>query len=75
MKAADFIKDIRSSTQRMWESHKLYLSTNGEQGMRCFTPDKMEALLNRTDREIIELGLAKGINIEDAEEYLTSVGQ
>ena len=73
MKAADFIKDIRTSNQKLWESHQLYLSTNGAQGMKCFTPDKMEVLLKRTDKEIIELGLAKGVSIEDAEEYLANI--
>lgn len=73
MKAAVFIKDIRDSNQRLWDSYQTFLSTNGEQGMNCFTPDKMESLLKRTDREIIELGLAKGVVIEDAEEYLAGI--
>lgn len=73
MKAKDFIVDVRSSNQRLWDSYQLFLSTKGEQGMNCFTPDKMKQLLERSDREIVEQGLAKGVYIEDAEAFLQSV--
>lgn len=73
MKANDFIVDVRSSTQRLWDSYQLFLSTKGEQGMNCFTPDKMKQLLERSDKEIIEQGLAKGVYIEDAEAFLKGV--
>lgn len=71
MKAADLIKDVRASTQRLWDSHQLFISTNGEQGMKCFTPDTMQALLNRTDAEIIAKAESKGLTIDDKEEYLS----
>lgn len=73
MKAKDFIVDVRSSNQRLWDSYQLFLSTKGEQGMNCFTPDKMKQLLERSDKEIVEQGLAKGVYIEDAEAFLESV--
>lgn len=73
MKAADLIKEVRESTQRMWDSHLQYIETNGEVGMLCFTPEVMKKKLERTDRDIINEGIAKGVLIEDAEEYLASL--
>lgn len=73
MKAAVLIKEVRESTQRMWDSHLQYIETNGEVGMLCFTPDIMKQKLDRTDRDIINEAIAKGVAIEDAEEYLASV--
>lgn len=72
MKAEILIKEVRESNQKLWDSYQLFLSTNGEQGINCFTPDKMKRLLERTDREIIEAGIAKGIAIEDADVYLNA---
>lgn len=72
MKAEVLIKEVRESNQKLWDSYQLFLSTNGEQGINCFTPDKMKRLLERTDREIIEAGIAKGIVIEDADVYLNA---
>jgi len=73
MKAADLIKEVRESTQRMWDSHLQYIETNGEVGMLCFTPEVLKKKLERTDRDIVNEGLAKGVLIEDAEEYLASL--
>ena len=70
MKAEVLIKEVRESTQALWESHQRYIETNGEAGLLCFTPDVLIQRLNRTDREIVEQGLAKGVYIEDAEDYL-----
>ena len=72
MKAEILIKDVRESTQRLWDSYQLFLKTNGKQGMNCFTPDTMLKKLNRTDAEIIAQAEAKGLLIEDKEEYLAS---
>lgn len=73
MKAANLIKEVRESTQMLWDSYQKYIDTNGEEGMLCFTPDVLKEKLNRTDRDIIEQGLAKGVYIEDAEEYLANL--
>lgn len=70
MKAADLIKEVRESTLMLWNSHQKYIETGGKVGLLCFDPDVLEARLKRTDREIIEQGLAKGVYIEDAENYL-----
>lgn len=75
MKAADLIKDVRESTQRLWDSYQLYLSSNGKRGLNCFTPEAMEKLVNRTDAEIIAQAEAKGLTIEDKEEYLAKVSE
>jgi hypothetical protein len=72
MKAEVLIKEVRESNQKLWDSYQLFLSTNGEQGINCFTPDKMKRLLERTDKEIIEAGIAKGVVIEDADIYLNT---
>ena len=72
MKAEVLIKEVRESNQKLWDSYQLFLSTNGEQGINCFTPDKMKRLLERTDKEIIEAGIAKGVVIEDADIYLNA---
>lgn len=72
MKAEILIKEVRESNQKLWDSYQLFLSTNGEQGINCFTPDKMKRLLERTDKEIIEAGIAKGVVIEDADIYLNT---
>ena len=74
MKAADLIKEVRSSTQLLWDSHMRYIESGGEVGMPCFTPDILKQKLGRTDRDVIEQGLAKGVYIEDAEEYLAKLG-
>ena len=70
MKAEAFIKEVRESTQALWDSHQKYIETGGRVGLLCFDPDVLEAKVKRTDREIIEQGLAKGVYIEDAEDYL-----
>lgn len=75
MKAANLIREVRESTQLLWESHQRYIKSGGEEGLYCFTPDVLIQKLNRTDREIIEQGLAKGVYIEDAEEYLDGIGK
>lgn len=73
MKAESLIKEVRESNQRLWDSYQLFLSTDGKQGMNCFTPDKMKAMLDRTDAEIIAQAEAKGLTIEDKDEYLASL--
>lgn len=73
MKAAALIKEVRESTQALWESHQRWIETNGEMGLRCFTPDVLKEKLERTDRDIIEQGIAKGVYIEDAAEYLANI--
>lgn len=73
MKAATLIKEVRESTQLLWNSHMRYIESGGEVGMPCFTPDVLKQKLERTDRDIIEQGLAKGVYIEDADEYLAKL--
>lgn len=74
MKAAALIKEVRESTQHLYDSYQKYLETDGKMGLCCFDPDLLEERLKRSDRDIIEQGLAKGVYIEDAEEYLAKLG-
>ena len=53
----------------------ILLETDGKMGLCCFDPDLLEERLKRSDRDIIEQGLAKGVYIEDAEEYLAKLGR
>ena len=69
MKAAALIKEVRESTQHLYDSYQKYLETDGKMGLCCFER------LKRSDRDIIEQGLAKGVYIEDAEEYLAKLGR
>ena len=73
MKSAALIKEVRESTQALWDSHQRYIATNGQLGLRCFSPEVLEEKMKRTDREIIEQGLERGVYIEDANEYLASL--
>lgn len=75
MKAAALIKEVRESTQHLYDSYQKYLETDGKMGLCCFDPDLLEERLKRSDRDIIEQGLAKGVYIEDAEEYLAKLGR
>jgi hypothetical protein len=37
--------------------------------MRCFSPEKMQELINRTDDEIIMAAIARGVYLEDLDNY------
>ena len=57
------------------DARQKWLETDGKMGLCCFDPDLLEERLKRSDRDIIEQGLAKGVYIEDAEEYLAKLGR
>ena len=65
MKVKDFIDYIRKDRLELWNQHLLWVKTNGEQGIRCATPEIMESLINETDEEIIHKALDKGFTFED----------
>lgn len=73
MKTEVLIKEVRSSTKMLWDSHQRYIATNGEQGMCCFTPDILEQKYRRTDEDIIREAEEKGIHLEDKDEYLAKL--
>ena len=75
MKAAALIKEVRESTQHLYDSYQKYLETDGKMGLCCFDPDLLEVRLKSSDRDIFEQGLAIGVYIEDAEEYLAMLGR
>lgn len=72
MKAAALIQEVRESTQYLYDSYQRYLESDGLVGLNCLDPDTLMKRLNRTDREIVEQGLAKGVYIEDANEFLSA---
>lgn len=73
MKAAALIKEVRDSTQYLYDAYQRYLESDGLVGLNCLDPDTLTQRLNRTDREIVEQGLAKGVYIEDADEFLAGL--
>lgn len=75
MKAEALIKEVRESTQYLYDSYQKYLETDGRAGLFCFDPDTLMQRLNRTDKEIVEQGLAKGVYIEDADEFLAGLAK
>lgn len=75
MKCADLITSVRASTQQLWDSYQLYLSSGGAHGLNCFTPEALERKLNRTDEEIIALAEKRGLYIEDKDEYLAGLNK
>lgn len=70
MKAKELIEQERIKIQQLYNSHKLWEETKGEQGLKCLSPEKVEKMLDRTDKEIIQAGLDAGLWIEDAEMYI-----
>ena len=70
MKSKDLIEQERAKMQQLYNSHKLWENTNGEQGMQCLNPEKLERYIDRTDKEIVQAGLDAGLWIEDAENYI-----
>ena len=50
MKAAALIKEVRESTQHLYDSYQKYLETDGKMGLCCFDPDLLEERLKRSDR-------------------------
>ena len=69
MKAKDVIEMVRRDVEIMWQKHLDWLATNGEQGMPCLDVPAMQKLRNRTDLEILDKALSRGMYIPDYEEY------
>ena len=72
MLAKEVIKKNRESLEKLNQYHLQWLSSNRHEGLQCFDYDEFLKLYNMTDKEIIETVLAKGVVIEDAEEYLNT---
>jgi len=75
MKATEFIKVVRDDLKELYEMHQLAVSTDGQSGLLCFNPEQLIEKMNRSDREILEFYIAQGAEIDDADEYLNSIGQ
>lgn len=70
MLAKEVIKKNRDVFEKLNEYHKQWKESNHKAGLQCLDYDEFMKLYNMSDREIIETVLAKGVVIEDAEEFL-----
>lgn len=69
MTGQQLVDMIRKDREELWNEHLLWVETKGEQGVQCLTIDKMQALLNESDEDIIRKGLINGVYISDLEKY------
>ena len=69
MTGQELITLIRKDRQELWDSHLLFLKTEGKQGVQCLTPEKMQVLLHESDLEIIKKGILNGVYISDIDLY------
>lgn len=73
MKAQDVINKNRKSFEELKQMHLDYINSNGEQGSACLNYEHfLTNYYNLTDKQIIEQVLSRGIEIEDAEEFLAN---
>ena len=75
MLAKDVIRKNREAFEKLNRYHQEWAESNHKNGLQCLDYDEFLKLYNMTDREIIEVVLAKGVVIEDADEYLSGVGK
>ena len=73
MKAEDVIKMVRRDVEEMWNKHLTWIKTNGAEGMPCLDIPAMEKLRARTDREILDKAVSRGVYVIDREEYLAKL--
>lgn len=69
MKSEDVIKMVRRDVEIMWQKHLDWIETQGQKGMPCLDIPAMEKLRNRTDLEILDKALSRGMYIPDYDEY------
>ena len=75
MLAREVIKKNRENLEKLNRYHQKWLSSDNKEGLQCLDYDGFLKLYNMTDREIIEKVLAKGVQIEDAEEFLAGLNR
>lgn len=73
MLAKEVIKKNRDNFEKLNRYHQEWASSNHVSGLQCLDYEEFLKLYHMSDREIIERVLAKGVVIEDAEEYLASI--
>ena len=69
MKAEAVIKMVREDVEMMWQKHLDWEATGGKRGMPCLDIPAMQKLRQRTDLEILDKALSRGVYIPDYEEY------
>lgn len=70
---SELIRVTRSDVERLYNLHQLSIESNGNQGLKCLNPEKLDYLMNRTDEEILQDYMAQGYTITKADEYLASI--
>ena len=70
MKAEAVIAMVRRDVETMWQKHLNWLATGGQEGIPCLDIPSMERLRNRTDLEILDKALSKGMYIHDSIMYM-----
>ena len=72
MLVQDVIKKNRASFEKLKQQHLDWERTHGASGFPCIDfQEFLDNYYNLTDKQIIEKVLERGIEIEDAEEFLT----
>lgn len=71
MKAEAVIKMVRDDVEEMWQKHLDWEATQGQKGMPCLDIPAMQKLRERTDLEILDKAISRGMYIPDYEEYKT----
>lgn len=71
----ELISRVRNDYQKLYKSHLLSVQSGGTAGLKCFNPDVLEHLVNRTDKEILDDFAKNGTVIEGADEYLASMNK
>lgn len=66
---------MRLDYQKLYDMHLLSISTEDQQGLRCFNPEILKAKLNRTDEEILNDLISGGAVIDGIEAYLASLNE
>lgn len=67
------IQTVRSDIQRLYDLNKISEASGSKEGLKCFNPEVLERMVNRTDREILEDLTKSGAVIDGMEEYLAQV--
>jgi len=73
MLAREVIKKNRDNFEKLNQYHLRWLASGSQEGLQCVDYDEFLKLYNMSDREIIERVLAKGVYVEDADEYLAGL--
>lgn len=67
----EVLEKNRKSLERLNKMHLDYIKSNGLEGSKCLNYQEfLRDYYNLTDKQIIQMVLDKGVEIEDAKEFL-----